>query len=239
MGVFAKYEAKAWPFRYAATVHVRQLCGGTPSDPNVAEGFLKTKLGVDNERQIQQMVAELMVDRGLDAEEALKEANELRHLNGFKRDERGLYLEGRCVKAGIKEAANIRWQYARWLVDRNGKVSVQYKAPGKKVDGESTISGKATTSFIPEHISVQEDRIPLGVHEASGINQKFVHTFRGSAIQYEEYVTDVKLSFTVATDCEFSEEQWALLWLTGQEQGLGGSRSQGYGRYEVVQWDRL
>lgn len=51
-------------------------------------------------------------------------------------------------------------------------------------------------------------------------------------------MSDAKLSFTVATDVEFSEDQWALLWLTGQEQGIGASRSQGYGKYEVVRWDK-
>ena len=56
---------------------------------------------------------------------------------------------------------------------------------------------------------------------------------------YEEYATDVKLTFTVATDVKFTEEMWALLWLTGQEQGIGASRSQGYGRYEVTRWDPI
>ncbi len=101
------------------------------------------------------------------------------------------------------------------------------------------ISKKGTLSFFPEHVFVQEDILPLGVMEPTGIGQRFVHTWRGSAIQYEEYVDDAVIVATIATDFEFSDEQWGLLWLTGQEQGLGASRSQGYGRYTVTGWETL
>lgn len=79
----------------------------------------------------------------------------------------------------------------------------------------------------------------LGVTEPTGVSQRFVHTFRGSGIQYEEYVTDAEIRFTVTTDYDFTEEQWAMLWLTGQQQGIGATRSMGFGRYEVIKWDRI
>jgi hypothetical protein len=28
-----------------------------------------------------------------------------------------------------------------------------------------------------------------------------------------------------------------MLWLTGEQQGVGASRSQGFGRYEVIKWE--
>jgi hypothetical protein len=213
--VFAKYQAKAYPYTFSADLLVGVICGGTPTDPKVAEGWLRTKLA-DKDDLIREAVAEVMVERGVTADEATEIVSTNRHLNGFRRDENGLYLEGRCVKAAIKEAANVRWPKERWGPSRKG-----------------------TLSFFAEHVFVQEDRIPLGVTEASGVNQRFVHTWRGSGIQYEEYVTDAKLSITVATDHEFAEEQWALLWLTGEQQGIGASRSQGYGRYEVTRWERI
>jgi hypothetical protein len=215
MSVFAKYQAKAYPYTFSADLLVGVICGGTPTDPKVAEGWLRTKLA-DKDDLIREAVAEVMVERGVTADEATEIVSTNRHLNGFRRDENGLYLEGRCVKAAIKEAANVRWPKERWGPSRKG-----------------------TLSFFAEHVFVQEDRIPLGVTEASGVNQRFVHTWRGSGIQYEEYVTDAKLSITVATDHEFAEEQWALLWLTGEQQGIGASRSQGYGRYEVTRWERI
>lgn len=214
--VFAKYSPKAYPFVFGIDLLVGVIAGGTPTDPKVAEGWLKTKLGVDKESLIREAVAEVMVERGVTADEAVAAVDANKHLNGFRRDESGLYIEGRQAKAAIKEAANVRWPKERWGPSRKG-----------------------TLSFFAEHTFVMEDRLYLGVTEASGINQRFVHTFRGSGIQYEEYVTDAKLSFTVTTDYDFSAEEWALLWLTGEQQGIGATRSQGYGRYEVTRWERL
>lgn len=232
MSVFEKYKAKAYPFNYVAELLVPVINGGTPTDPNVAEGWLKGVLGADKDDLIREAVAEVMVERGIGTEEAAEEVSKRRHLNGFKRGEHGLYIEGRQIKAAIKEAANIRWPNGRWSVDKNGKVRLLIKS------GDERTSGKATRSWIAEHVSVQDSTVYLGVDEPSGVNQRFVHTFRGSGIQYEEYVSDAKLTFTVATDVELTEEMWALIWLTGQEQGIGASRSQGYGRYEVTRWDK-
>jgi hypothetical protein len=138
-----------------------------------------------------------------------------KHLNGFKRDDQGLYLDGRCLKAAIKEAANVRWPKERWGPSRKG-----------------------TLSFFAEHVFVVEERLHLGVTAPTGVAQRFVHTWRGNAIQYEEYVENAKIPFTVQTDYAFKAEEWALLWLTGEQQGVGASRSQGFGRYEVISWEK-
>lgn len=212
--VFAKYAPKAYPHTFHGTLHVPCIAGGTPTDPKVAEGWLRTKLA-DNDDLIRQAVAEVMAERGVTADEAASIVDNLKHLNGFKRDEHGLYIEGRQLKAAIKEAANVRWPKDRWGPSRKG-----------------------TLSFFAEHVFVQEDRLPLGVAAASGVNQRFVHTWRGSGIQYEEYVTDAKVDFTLVTDHDFTAEEWALLWLTGEQQGIGATRSQGFGRYTVTRWER-
>ena len=157
MSVFDKYKAKAYPYNYAAEIHVATINGGTPTDPNVAEGWLRSKLGVGKDDLIREAVAEIMVERGVDAEAAAEIVAANRHLNGFKRDERGLYIEGRQLKSAIKEAANIRWPNGRWSFDKNGRVRLVIKT-----DGEKT-SGKITRSFIAEHVSVQDVRVPLGV----------------------------------------------------------------------------
>lgn len=213
--VFEKYRPVAYPYNFGITLFVSQIAGGTPSDPKVAEGWLKTKLGVDKDDQLRAMVAEVMLERSITADEATKVVNMNKHLNGFKRDaENGLYIEGRQAKAAIKEAANVRWPKDRWGPTRKG-----------------------TLSFFAEHVFVPEDKIYLNTMEPTDVNQRFVHTFRGSGIQYEEYVADAELAFTVTTDYKFEEEQWALLWLTGEQQGIGASRSQGFGKYKVTRFE--
>ncbi|WP_433233839.1 hypothetical protein [Actinomadura nitritigenes] len=216
--VFAKYLEKAWPHTFAGTLTVRNIAGGTPSDPHVAEGWLRTKLA-DRDDLIREAVATTMAERGITADEAAKEVDTLKHLNGFKRDDRGLYIEGRQLKAALKEAASV------------AVASNKLKARGW---GKTN---KGLLSYLSEHVMVVEERLHLGVSEPTGIAQRFVHTWRGTGIQYEEYVEEAKVDFTLVTDHDFSEEEWAMIWLTGEQQGIGASRSQGYGRYEVVRWE--
>jgi len=217
--VFAKFNAKSWPYRFTGTLLVGTIAGGTPTDQRVAEGWLKTKLGAKDDL-LREMVAEVMAERGVTADEAATIVDAQKHLNGFKRDEDGLYIEGRQLKAALKEAASVA--VAAGKLDMRGW--------GK--------TNKGLLSFLAEHVHVIEDKLHLGVTEASGITQRFVHTFRGTGIQYEEYVTDAKISFTVETDYKFTDEQWAHIWLTGERQGIGASRSQGFGKYTVTSWDK-
>lgn len=218
--VFAKFQPDMFPYRFSGELLVGCIAGGTPTDPNVAEGWIKTKLGAKDDL-LREMVAETMVERGVTADEAAKVVDSLKHLNGFKRDpEHGLYIEGRQLKAALKEAASCAVAAGKLNARGWGKTN------------------KGLLSYLAEHVFVVEDRLYLGVAEPSGINQRFVHTFRGSGIQYEEYVEDAKISFTVMADHDFSEKEWAAIWTSGEQQGIGASRSQGYGRYEVTRWDR-
>jgi hypothetical protein len=217
--VFAKYQATSWPHRYTGTIHIPTIAGGTPTDPNVAEGWLRTKLGAKDDL-LRDMVAEVMADRGVTADEAAKIVDQTKHLNGFKRDNTGLYIEGRQLKAALKEAASVA------------------VAAGKLKSRGWGATNKGLLSFMAEHVHIVDDRLHLGVTEPSGIMQRFVHTFRGTGIQYEEYVSDATVSFTVEADYQFTDEEWALIWSTGERQGIGASRSQGFGRYTVTGWEK-
>jgi hypothetical protein len=217
---FSSYRNKAWPHRFAVSLTVPMIAGGIPTDENVAEAWLKTKLAAKDDL-IREAVAKTMVERGITAEEATKEVDSLKHLNGFKRDDQGLYIEGRQAKAMLKEAVSV---------------AVAAKKIQLRGWGETK---KFITGYFPEHVFVLEDRLHLGVTEPSGIMQRFVHTFRGTGIQYEEYVEDARLSFTVISDHDFTEEEWGMIWLTGEQQGIGASRSQGFGRFEITSWERV
>jgi hypothetical protein len=218
--VFAKYQSDAYPYRFEGTLLVGVIAGGTPTDPKVAEGWLKTKLGLDKDDIIREKVAETMVERGVGIEEATEIVNAQKNLNGFKRDENGLYIEGRQLKAALKEACSVA------------------VAAGKLNQRGWGKTNKGIQSYLAEHVFVVDDRLHLGVTEAHGINQRFVHTFRGTGIQYEEYVNDAKVDFTIISDHDFAEKEWAMIWMCGEQNGIGASRSQGYGRYEVVRWER-
>ena len=103
---FSHFQSKAWPHRFRVTLELATIAGGTPTDPHVAEGWLRSKLG-DSGDNIREAVATTMVERGVAVEEATELVNANRHLNGFKRDETGLLIEGRQLKASIKESVNV------------------------------------------------------------------------------------------------------------------------------------
>lgn len=223
--VFARYEKQHFPHKFHGTLLVHCIAGGTPTDPKVAEGWLKTKLAPQDDL-IRDMVAEVMVDRGVTADEAADIVAEHKHLNGFKRDSEGLYIEGRQLKAALKEAACV--------AANAGNIPV--KGWGNVTDKNYT---KGIKAWFPEHVFVVEDKLHLGVNEPTGITQRFVHTHRGNGIQYEEYVEDAKINFTVETDHSFAAKEWAAIWLTGERNGIGASRSQGFGTYKVIEWQQI
>lgn len=232
--VFAQFEPDVYPFRFHGRILVERLMGGTPSNSKVAEGWLKAKLGVTKEEELAQLVAEVMATRPeLSEEDALVEINARKHLNGFRVDPSDgvLFIEGRHLKAAIKEAANVA-RAADNLASRFGSTS------------------KGTLSFVAEHIIVVEDRLRLGkivgdkvvdVTKPDGVIQSFPKNpmTKQTGIQYTEHVDEAVIDFTIQTDWEFTPEEWGAIWVTGGNQGLGASRSQGYGRYKVIQWDAV
>jgi hypothetical protein len=227
MSAFDSFRKDAYPFQYRGQLNVAHLVGGVPSDPKVAEGWIKTKLGMTAEVEFQKFVAQTILERGVTEKEAVEIANTMKNLNGFKRGEKDgdhpgeLYIEGRQLKAALKEAINVA------------------VAAGKLNGRGWGKTNKGILGFAAEHVFVVEERLYLGVTEPSEIQQRFVHTWKGAGIQYEEMVHDAIVTFTIVADYEFSDKEWAQIWLTGEKQGLGATRSMGYGTYRIEEWDQL
>lgn len=225
MSVFDNYRTKAFPYRFAGSLLIDCIAGGIPSDPKVTEGWLRSKLA-DKDDLIRELVATTVVERGVTVDEAVELADSLKHLNGFKRDDQGLYIEGRQLKAALKEAAMV--------AANAGKLTA--KKWGRPDDGNYL---KGIKGWFPEHVFVLEDRLHLGVAAATDTITRFTHARGLSSIKSFEVVENAKVEFTVVSDYPFTEEQWAMIWLTGEQQGLGADRSQGMGRYTVTRWDAL
>lgn len=226
MSVFADHRTTIYRTVYQASILVDELHGGIPQDPRLVEGWIRKNLGAGNEELIADMVAETLIERGatpdqISDEDIAKVASQ--QVNGFKRlpDTGELYIEGRQIKAMLKEAANIAVGSGLLVARQWGKTN------------------KGLRSFFAEHIFVPEKRIGLGVTEPSGIHQRFVATFRGTGIQLEEYVSDAKLSFTVATDWDWPKDFWPTVWVIAEQNGLGASRAMGFGTFDVTDWTRL
>lgn len=221
---FAEFEEKAWPYRHRVTLKLDSIAGGIPSDPAIAEAWIASKVQGKTDDQIKRMAAETMAARGITEQQAIEEINKLKHLNGFKRDGNGLFIEGRQIKAMIKEGASIA------------------AAAGKLPLQQWGYTGKYINSFAAEHLHVVEDTVYLGKDEPDEYVQSFPENKRigQRGIQITEVCHDVEISFTVLADFPFTTEQMAMVFLTSAENGLGACRSQGYGRFSHdIGWEQL
>lgn len=134
----------------------------------------------------------------------------------FKRDEYGFYYEARCVKAHIKDNANI---LQGWL---------GFKALKAKLANRVYV--------VPAKIYVMG---PQGIKQrADGQEVRFVHamTPQGmrNSIKKIEYVTDAHITFNlkVLADKVITQEILEKILEYGSTHGMGQERSQDWGRYE-------
>ena len=241
MGIFA--ERVNIFTTYQARIRFRdKVMGGTPKDPKIIMGWIKTRMGIDELEELRRQTILTMTENGLDAlgedmtlekiesmtlDEIIKAGEKFaasRQTNGFKIDpDIGLYLEGRTVKAMVKECVNILYAGERWL---KSQIPV----------------GKGPKSAVAERVFVDPDKIALGVREPSGVDLFIGHTNgpKGpqSNLTYYEYVTGAVLDFEVKILRDFMTiDQWAELWTQAEDNGLGALRSQGFGRFDIEAWE--
>src|ERR1700761_384784 len=130
--VFAKFEAQAWPYVYRVTLDIGVIAGGVPTDPKIAEGWIKSKTDVPD-NLLRKAVAETMAQMAVSVDDAVEAVAKQKTLNGFKRErcdqcppeglcaegKHLLFVEGRQVKAMIKEGCSVAYAGDKLL--NNGK----------------------------------------------------------------------------------------------------------------------
>jgi hypothetical protein len=216
---------------YSATLAFRdKLIGGVPKDPRLIEGWLRAKAGINDGQELRQAMLRTLAEIGVDvhedaSDEALTQASTAlasqRRTTGFKIDGDELYVESRQVKAMLKESTNVVFAGERWGPTR-----------------------KAARSFFAERVFVGPDKLRLGVAEPTGVETIVGHVAGPagprSTLGYYEYVQLARLEFGVQVlrDC-ITPDQWLDIWGHAQENGFGALRSQGYGRFDLVQWRRV
>jgi len=265
--VFAKLKQKVYSHRYRVRLHVGHLVGGTPTNEKVAEGWIRTKMGLPTDEQIQAAVEETMRARGVTAKVAAEEVARDRNLSGFKRnfdtpmarlvqqqastvgvevlnrDNRPehrvftpeeaaatfgeLYIEGRQIKAMLKEGTNIA------LGAGAANMGVKGKGWGE--------TRKGIQAYLVEHMFVPDEQVLLGVTDPSRVQQSFVHTWRGAGIKLEEHLDEAIVEFEVHCDVDFEaadKDFWGKVMVRCEMNGLGSSRSQGFGTFSTVRFEK-
>ena len=89
----------------------------------------------------------------------------------------------------------------------------------------------------PEHIS-------LGRMEPDGVELVIGHIVGPhgprSTLGYHEYVNRAILDFDVLVARDsIQEEWWVDLWVHMEENGIGALRSQGYGKFDLLKWEKV
>lgn len=206
-----------------------RLIGGIPktADTELMTGWLKGQ-GVDEEA-----IAEIAEATAAEmAEQAERAAVETIRAgwSGFKMRDGRPVVEARQIKALLKEVANVSGDTRRYLGLKN---------------------------LFQHGLHVRPQYIPLqvpGEEEPLAFTERVVHTFRGSSIKRADYVIRPQIGFTVgviasnpivarqkirkAGDLLF-DALLLKLFLLGEEDGLGAWRTQGEGKFELIEFARI
>jgi hypothetical protein len=205
---------------YNVTIRLRdQIRGGQPKNPDLLKGWIAATTGHNDETTTAQEK---------EAREALLEPTEEKSWNGFPADEKkGLFIWSRQVKALFKECASLR----RIFIEKVG--SKQILQHGFEIKGPDA-----------------DDRIFLGKMKPDGMHEGPIHvtTAQGprTAIKRVDYVEKVTINFAIwvlRTDPKekrhVGEKEVRMMLVLGQENGLGADRSQGHGKFDVIEFAKI
>lgn len=233
MGIFKDAEQALFPTYQATLVFRDKIMGGTPKDPKIIMAWLRTKTSITDEQELQAVMRRTLIELGADVPQnatydQLVEASEKlanRQAVGFKRDERGLYVEARAIKAMLKESVSILFPY-------------------QKKDGKWGVTQKAARAYLAERVFVDPDKVYLDVSEPSGVDLFIGHTTgpKGpqSNLTLYEYVHRPTITFDVkVAEDGVDVKKWPTIWAHAQENGLGALRSQGFGRFDIEGFKRI
>jgi hypothetical protein len=251
--VFAAHLGKVFTFRLVTVQFTSRIYGGIPQRPDVIEAWLRKNTGITNQQELAAVVRRTLMELDPEVAEQAKDMTPFEVMKlasekmassqssvGFKKDDNGLFIESRQIKAGLREATNILYAGDRW-------------GPTKK----------GPKSWVAERVFVGPERIYLGVpgldpsQEERGLPKGFVYAkeptdldlFVGhvsgpqgprSTLTYYQYVAAPRIQFLVATiQDDVIAKEWPRIWVTLESLGFGALRSQDAGRFEVEAWKEV
>ncbi len=215
-----------------------RILGGIPKHPKVIEAWIRTKAGIEDDMEARQLMLKTLRERGADIpedasyEDMVKASEDIagsKQAVGFKFDAEGLYIEDRQIKAMLKEGVNILYA-------------------GQRFGKTTGYQGKGPKNFFAERLFVGPGRIYLGVQEPDGMHLMVIHADgpqgKIHSLAYHEYVTQPILKFQVealeSADKEMRiGKKWGELWVLCEQNGLGASRSQSFGKFVVTKWEKV
>jgi len=208
---------------YKVKIRLKDLVGGIPMNPALVESWVNAR-NRDKTKAEREAIRDAHLDMLKDVTDDTKERNGI----GFHRVDGQLCIEGRQVKAMLKECANV----------------IKNIVPtGKREKGKMTYGTGALKSKVAERLFVDEEIIPIDRTEPDDVCEKPIHvdTAQGprDSLKVFEICQDVEIEFTIRRLKDTGKRavtetmMWAILDYA-QDNGLGADRSQGRGTFEVT-----
>lgn len=217
-----KFESAELYDRYAVKIRIRErLDGGVPKSPELIGKWVAARTGHDDE-QTKELVEEHMPDL-----DPIVEGVAEGMWTGFKRDESGHYIEARQVKAMLRESAVLLGIIKK---KRGSRQIIQHGFEVRGHEGGSKI-------YLEACSEIETEERPIHVMTPQGPR---------SAIKRTDFVTTATLSWelwVLTTDHRETRHvgvaELEKMLTHSQENGLGANRSQGSGKFDVIEFGRL
>lgn len=217
------------------------FASSTPKNPKDIEAMLEARM--PSTRPEGAVALDELAEEVKEEVEASQEVE--RGYATFKRDENGLYYEGRCVRAHIKDCAN-QLQGLLGIKALKSKVANRvYVEPAKirllrsgeiikEPDGSVTHEVQPVGMPWLHHVPLEQ------IKEPDGSETRIIHamTMKGprSSLKTIDYVNNPVLKFNlkVLDDGVIDQATLESIFEYGAEHGMGQERSQDWGKYELV-----
>lgn len=205
---------------YLCTIVFRgRLCGGVPRNKELIKAWVMA--GTEHNDEL----TETQTQEAKDA--IINDVAEKSWIGFFEDAEKGLWLHTRNVKAALKQGASM----LRITKDKIG--SKQIFAEGSEIKG----LGGSDRIYLDRKVPDGTDEKPIHVMTAQGPR---------TALKRFDYVTQPKISFeiwvlkTAAGEKRHIGEEDIVYVLTFlQENGIGADRSQGEGKFSVLEFEKI
>lgn len=224
-----------------------KLVGGIPSSEDSMAGWIRTKMGVTKEDEIQRIMLGHLKDLTSDPENPIVDGALVpfddvkstsdrlaKEMNGtrFNRDANGLVIESRIAAAMLRESVSILFPY-----HADGDV------------GRWGPTKKAANGLFREMVSISPSVIPIMVRQDDGSlvqaknPEMFLftgHVQKRSMLSMHEYVEHAVVSFDINVVLDaVPQNAWPYIMVQAEQGGLGAKRSQQHGKFKTTAWEKV
>jgi len=200
---------------------VKPVVGGLPKNPNVIDAWINSRLPPEE--------APAMAEKIKDEVNASEEAD--KKWVGFKEDDKGIYLEDRNIKAMLREAATTLQ-----LLSGKGSVARKQAFQHALTIEPYRIHFMRNGKTIKEPDEQQERTIHVMTRLGPRDSLKREDVINPPATMEFEMKIVIPREHKHAM---LSESDLRDMLEVGQDIGLGGSRSQQFGKFKVVKFEKM